>query len=102
MRRQGLVVVAFLAPLALFMLLRNKDLRYTLPLVPAAAALAGLAVAALRPRPRGVALALPAGRRGAETVAGPPGGAAPGALPGLRRAAGGAPPPPGGPPPPPR
>src|SRR5206468_1127558 len=45
MRRQGLVVVAFLAPLALFMLLRNKDLRYTLPLVPAAAALAGLAVA---------------------------------------------------------
>ncbi|HZF05815.1 MAG TPA: glycosyltransferase family 39 protein, partial [Patescibacteria group bacterium] len=42
MRRQGLMVVAFLAPLALFMLLRNKDLRYTLPLMPAAAALAGL------------------------------------------------------------
>src|SRR5438093_1519010 len=58
MRRQGLVVVAFLAPLALFMLLRNKDLRYTLPLVPAAAALAGLAVAALGPRLRGVALAV--------------------------------------------
>src|SRR3989441_10209739 len=58
MRRQGLVVVAFLARLALFMLLRTRDLRYTLPLVPAAAALAGLAVAALGPRLRGVALAV--------------------------------------------
>jgi 4-amino-4-deoxy-L-arabinose transferase-like glycosyltransferase len=55
-RRQGFIVVAFLAPFALFMLLRNKDLRYTLPLLPAAAALAGLAVAALGPRARGAAL----------------------------------------------
>ena len=56
MRRDPLSVVAFLAPFALFMLLRNKDLRYTLPVLPAAAALAGLAVAALGPRLRSVAL----------------------------------------------
>jgi hypothetical protein len=55
-RRHGFVVVAFVAPLALFMLLRNKDLRYTLPLLPAAAALGGLAVAALTPRLRAAAL----------------------------------------------
>ncbi len=55
-RRQGFILVAFLVPFALFMLLRNKDLRYTLPLLPAAAVLAGLAVAALGPRLRGVAL----------------------------------------------
>jgi hypothetical protein len=56
MRRDPLMVVAFLAPFALFMLLRNKDLRYTLPVLPAAAALGGLAVAALGPRLRRVGL----------------------------------------------
>jgi hypothetical protein len=55
-RRRRLEVVAFVAPLVLFMLLRNKDLRYTLPLLPAAAALAGLTVGALGPRRRRVAL----------------------------------------------
>jgi hypothetical protein len=55
-RRRGFEVVAFLAPFALFMLLRNKDLRYVLPLLPVAAALAGAAVAALGPRARPVAL----------------------------------------------
>ncbi len=55
-RRDPLIAVAFLAPFALFVLLPNKDLRYTLPGLPAAAALAGLAVAALGPRLRRVAL----------------------------------------------
>src|SRR3989442_2591774 len=77
MRRQGLVVVAFLAPLALFMLLRNKDLRYTLPLVPAAAALAGLAVPPPGPRPpRGPPAAL-AVLRGPRNFSPPQGGARP-------------------------
>ncbi|HEV8583600.1 MAG TPA: LmeA family phospholipid-binding protein [Methylomirabilota bacterium] len=55
-RRQGVMVVAFLGPFVLFMLLRNKDLRYTLPLLPAAAALAGLTVASLGERARVAAL----------------------------------------------
>src|SRR5438046_1012234 len=49
MRRDGFVVVAFVAPFVLFVLLRNKDLRYTLPLLPLAAVLGGMAVAALGP-----------------------------------------------------
>src|SRR5207237_7647593 len=55
-RRDGLVVVAFVAPFVLFTLLRNKDLRYTLPLLPLAAVLGGMAVAALGPHLRRVAL----------------------------------------------
>jgi hypothetical protein len=51
-QRQHLVLVAFVVPFAFFMLLRNKDLRYTLPLLPAAAVLGGLAVASLGPRLR--------------------------------------------------
>lgn len=43
-RRRGFAIVAFLAPFALFLLVRNKDLRYTLPLLPMAAVLAGMAV----------------------------------------------------------
>src|SRR5262245_13964288 len=58
LRRQGLVLAAFVLPLACFMLLRNKDLRYTLPLLPAAAALGGLAVAALGTRLRRSLLAV--------------------------------------------
>ncbi|HEV8614712.1 MAG TPA: glycosyltransferase family 39 protein [Methylomirabilota bacterium] len=42
-RRQGFLLVALLAPFAIFMALHNKDLRYTLPLLPVAAVLAGLA-----------------------------------------------------------
>jgi hypothetical protein len=52
LRRQGFVLVAFVVPLVCFMLLRNKDLRYTLPLLPAAAVLGGLAVASLGARLR--------------------------------------------------
>ena len=51
-QRHGLVLVAFVVPLVFFALLRNKDLRYTLPLLPAAAALGGSAVASLDPRLR--------------------------------------------------
>jgi hypothetical protein len=60
-RRRGFAAVAFLVPLALFMLIRNKDLRYTLPLLPIAAVLAGMAVgelAALTARARLAALAV--------------------------------------------
>jgi len=52
MQRRGLVLVAFVVPLVFFALLRNKDLRYTLPLLPAAAVLGGCAVASLGPRLR--------------------------------------------------
>ena len=55
LRRQGLLPVAFVVPFALFMLLRNKDLRYTLPLLPLAAVLGGLVIAELGPRGRRVA-----------------------------------------------
>ena len=58
-RRQGFAVVALLAPFALFMLVRDRDLRYTLPLLPIAAVLAGMAVDALgavTPRARLAAL----------------------------------------------
>jgi 4-amino-4-deoxy-L-arabinose transferase-like glycosyltransferase len=60
-RRRGFALVAFLAPLVLFILVRNKDLRYTLPLLPMAAVLAGMAVgeaAALSARVRVPALAV--------------------------------------------
>jgi hypothetical protein len=58
-RRRGFAAVAVVAPFVLFMLIRNKDLRYTLPLLPAAAVVAGFAVgelAALAPRARLAAL----------------------------------------------
>jgi hypothetical protein len=58
LRRQGMVVVAFVVPFALFMLLRNKDMRYILPLLPVAAALGGLVVGALSSRLGSVALAV--------------------------------------------
>jgi hypothetical protein len=50
-RRQGFVLAA-LAPLALFFLIQNKNLRYTLPLLPVAGVLAGLGFAALPARAR--------------------------------------------------
>jgi Dolichyl-phosphate-mannose-protein mannosyltransferase/LmeA-like phospholipid-binding len=58
MQRQGLMLAAFVVPLVVCMLLRNKDLRYTLPLLPAAATLGGLAVASLGPRLRRSLLAV--------------------------------------------
>ncbi len=53
-RRQWFLVASVLA-FGVFMIARNKDLRYTLPLLPAAAALAGAGLAALPPRVRQVA-----------------------------------------------
>ena len=54
-RRETFLVVSLVVPFALFMLLRNKDLRYTLPLLPVAATLAGIAVGALGRRLSAVA-----------------------------------------------
>src|SRR5262249_26791922 len=69
-QRRGLAIVAFAAPFIVSMLVRNKDLRYTLPLLPMAAVLAGIAVSALRSRWRAwVAAGLVGG--GAGRVPGP-------------------------------
>jgi hypothetical protein len=57
-RRRGFAIVAFVVPLLIFVLVRNKDLRYTLPLLPAAAALAGMAIGALPGRAGVAGLAL--------------------------------------------
>jgi dolichyl-phosphate-mannose-protein mannosyltransferase/DUF2993 family protein len=57
-KRRGFALVAFLAPLVVFTLLRNKDLRYTLPLLPIAAVIAGMAVSAAGTRVRPVGLAV--------------------------------------------
>ena len=52
MRRQWMVLAALLAPFLLFELLQNKNLRYTLPILPAAAVLAGMAFGLLKGRAR--------------------------------------------------
>lgn len=57
-RRQGLLLVALLAPFAVFLLLQNKNLRYTLPLLPAVSVVAALAVEPLRGRARVAVLAM--------------------------------------------
>ena len=60
-RRRGFAIVAFLVPFVLFTLVRNKDLRYTLPLLPVAAVLGGMAAgaaAALGTRARMAVLAV--------------------------------------------
>src|SRR6185369_13948447 len=54
MRRQWIVLAALLAPFLLFELLQNKNLRYTLPLMPVAAVLAGMAFGLLKGRARSV------------------------------------------------
>jgi 4-amino-4-deoxy-L-arabinose transferase-like glycosyltransferase len=51
-RRQWLLVASVLAPFALFVTARNKDLRYVLPLLPVAAVIAGAGFAAVAPRAR--------------------------------------------------
>jgi len=56
--RQPFAVVAVVVPFVSFMLLRNKDLRYTLPTLPAAAALGGIAIAALPRRVRHAGIAV--------------------------------------------
>ncbi len=54
MKRQWIILSALLAPLILFGLLQNKNLRYTLPLLPVAAVLAGMAFGLLKGRARAV------------------------------------------------
>lgn len=51
-RRQWVALAVLLVPFVLFESLQNKNLRYTLPLLPVAAVLAGLAFAGLRGRAR--------------------------------------------------
>jgi len=50
LRRHWLLLAAVLAPFLLFELLQNKNLRYTLPILPAAAVLAGMAFGLLKGR----------------------------------------------------
>ena len=52
MRRQWMVLAALLAPFLLFELIQNKNLRYTLPILPTAAVLAGMAFGLLKGRAR--------------------------------------------------
>ncbi len=54
-RRRWLLLASALVPLALFTLIQNKNLRYTLPLLPVAAVLAGVGFGALPRRARAVA-----------------------------------------------
>ncbi len=54
-RRQWFLMTSFLVPFAVFELLRNKNLRYTLPLLPVAAVLGGIGFGALRGRLRAMA-----------------------------------------------
>ncbi|MBI4271762.1 MAG: glycosyltransferase family 39 protein, partial [Candidatus Rokubacteria bacterium] len=56
-RRQAWLLAAFLVPFAAFALIQNKNLRYTLPLLPVAAVLAGVGLDALRGRLRAASAA---------------------------------------------
>ena len=51
-RRRPILVVACLVPFAVFLFLQNKNLRYTMPLLPAASLIAGASVASLLPLAR--------------------------------------------------
>jgi hypothetical protein len=57
-RRAWLELGAVLLPFALFLMIQNKNARYTLPILPMAAIVAALALEALRPRWRTMATAL--------------------------------------------
>ena len=56
-RRQAWLLAAFLVPFAVVALIQNKNLRYTLPLLPVAAVLAGVGLDALRGRLRAASTA---------------------------------------------
>ncbi|MBI2158865.1 MAG: glycosyltransferase family 39 protein [Candidatus Rokubacteria bacterium] len=74
-RGQWLLLASVLVPLALFMLIQNKNLRYTLPLLPVAAVLAGVGFSALPQRLRtlaGAALLAVAGLQVSATTFGVP------------------------------
>lgn len=57
-RREGLLLVASLVPFAVFLLLQNKNLRYTLPLLPVASVVAALGIEPLRGRARTAVVAV--------------------------------------------
>lgn len=54
--RRAWLPLSAIVPLAVFFLIRNKNLRYTLPLLPAAAVLAGMGFTALPRRARAAAM----------------------------------------------
>jgi hypothetical protein len=54
-RGYGLLLASALAPLVVFVLIQNKNMRYTLPLLPVAAVLAGVGFSALPRRARALA-----------------------------------------------
>jgi hypothetical protein len=56
-RRAWLEVGSVLVPFAMFLLIQNKNARYTMPILPMAAIVAAMALTALRPRWRAVATA---------------------------------------------
>jgi hypothetical protein len=56
--RRGLLLSALLVPFVMFLVLQNKNLRYTLPLLPVAAVVAALGIEPLRGRVRTVVLAV--------------------------------------------
>lgn len=62
-RRQGMIVAALLVPFLVFTSIQNKNLRYTLPLLPVAAIVAAMALSALgrRAKPVAVGVAVLAG-----------------------------------------
>jgi hypothetical protein len=81
-RRQWLLLASALLPLLLFIAIQNKNLRYTLPLLPLAAVLAGTGYGGLRGRWRPLALwallVAAAVQMGATAFATPPGLTLPG------------------------
>jgi len=78
-KRESLALTAFLVPLGMFSLLQNKNLRYTLPLLPIGAVLAGMGFGVLRGRarlPAVLVLALACAAQVSATVFAVPGGLA--------------------------
>jgi len=76
-RRRGWLLAALLVPFAVVELIQNKNLRYTLPLLPVAAVLAGIGLDALPGRLRaaaGVALVAAGAVQVGATAFGVPGG----------------------------
>lgn len=69
MRRHWMLLASVVLPFAVFALIQNKNLRYTLPLLPLAATVAGLGFAALPRRARLVAGALLVAAGGLQTSA---------------------------------
>ena len=57
-RRRGFELVSVLLPFAIFLLIQNKNARYTLPILPLASVIAAAVVEELRPRIRAIVVAV--------------------------------------------